>query len=166
MTSATEHGLRTDALTRGDYLSLTVAAPPPPLRGTRTPGTVFEDPDAWRTRAACRGWPTSWWFPDQGEPVPDQARAICASCPVRAQCLTAHLSEPDGYWGGMTYRQRREERRRRGGAPSKTDLNRDRVAHWADRGLTDEQIAATLKLSVHWVRQLRRQTGRKRGAAA
>jgi adenine-specific DNA glycosylase len=44
----------------------------------------------WRARAACRDYPTSWWFPG---PEPEDrinkehAKAICAVCPVKGQCL-------------------------------------------------------------------------------
>jgi Transcription factor WhiB len=48
----------------------------------------------WRERAACRGRDPTWWF---GSPF-EQAVAlrVCASCPVRIECLYAALVEEDG----------------------------------------------------------------------
>ena len=43
------------------------------------------------------------------------AKAICASCPVRDECLGFALNDPDalewGVWGGTSPRERRELRR-------------------------------------------------------
>jgi WhiB family transcriptional regulator, redox-sensing transcriptional regulator len=45
----------------------------------------------------------------------DAARALCADCPVRQECLEAALTDTDlmGLWGGTTETERREIRRRR-----------------------------------------------------
>jgi WhiB family transcriptional regulator, redox-sensing transcriptional regulator len=41
-----------------------------------------------------------------------EARAVCAQCSVREQCLAYALNDPDarawGVWGGTTPRERRE----------------------------------------------------------
>ncbi len=59
------------------------------------------------SRAACKGYPTSLWFPDKGWTVQAaQAKLICSRCPVRAECLEAGLGEL-GIWGGMSERARR-----------------------------------------------------------
>lgn len=44
-----------------------------------------------------------------------QAKAICASCPVRLHCLAFALStnQEEGTWGGLTPSERRSLRRRR-----------------------------------------------------
>jgi hypothetical protein len=49
----------------------------------------------WRERAACRGRDPAWWF--SGSPF-EQAVAlrVCASCPVRTECLRAALAEEEG----------------------------------------------------------------------
>ena len=73
---------------------------------------------AWQERAACAGKPTDWWFPGKGESH-DAARSLCASCPVRAECLEYGLNEKWGVFGGLCPKQRRElrrERRRRAAA--------------------------------------------------
>lgn len=76
---------------------------------------------SWREHAACahavdQGYATpDMWFPKPGGHN-DKALAICASCPVAAECLTYLQSLPPveqmyGIWGGMTVPQRRIQRR-------------------------------------------------------
>ncbi|MGH3925368.1 MAG: WhiB family transcriptional regulator [Pseudonocardiaceae bacterium] len=60
----------------------------------------------WRERAACRDLDTEIFFPvgttgaavDQAE----QAKAVCARCPVAEACLNWALdaNQQDGIWGG------------------------------------------------------------------
>ena len=72
----------------------------------------------WRAKAACRDIDTSWFFPD-GDAVGDAdvaaALAVCASCPVRDECLEFALTtrQDDGIWGGTTEAERKRIRRRR-----------------------------------------------------
>jgi WhiB family redox-sensing transcriptional regulator len=44
----------------------------------------------------------------------DEAKGVCAACPVNATCLAYALHQPDleGFWGGMTAESRRELRQR------------------------------------------------------
>lgn len=53
----------------------------------------------WRANAACAGHGPDPWF-DRDDPAP--ALAICAACPVRADCLDDALArgETRGIWGG------------------------------------------------------------------
>lgn len=70
-------------------------------------------------RAACRepGIDADLFFPvgDSGPAVRQAAaaKAVCARCPVVAQCRDWALAsaEPDGIWGGMTAAERRIARR-------------------------------------------------------
>lgn len=81
---------------------------------TASPGLI------WRAKAACRGCDTGIFFPLTDEAA-EPAKAICASCPVREECLEYALAtrQDDGVWGGLTELERRRLRRRRGeGAPS------------------------------------------------
>src|SRR5699024_7243525 len=41
-----------------------------------------------------------------------QAKTVCASCPVIAQCREYGMSEPHGVWGGLSERERRDIRAR------------------------------------------------------
>ena len=68
----------------------------------------------WTARAACIGTDTEIFYPV----TPDEeaeALSICATCPVRAQCLdyAVRNREPYGIWGGTTPDQRRRIRRAR-----------------------------------------------------
>jgi len=76
----------------------------------------------WRDRAACRDVPTeiaNLFFPGDARGADDDhrydplARALCAGCPVRADCLDHAIShgEEYGMWGGMTPSERRRIRR-------------------------------------------------------
>lgn len=68
----------------------------------------------WMTDAACVGKPTEWFFPETGNKgldnaLYDKGRAVCAECPVRAECLAVALErrEQFGLWGGLTKEPRR-----------------------------------------------------------
>jgi len=68
----------------------------------------------WRDAAACRGTDPEVFFPT-AEDVPSYeaqvavAKRVCASCPVRSECLTEALVRiPDGVAGGMTPEERRD----------------------------------------------------------
>lgn len=68
----------------------------------------------WRQRAACRGVDPDTFYPVSDEDA-EQAKAICAVCPVRQPCLEHALDvrERDGVWGGATERERRRMLRQR-----------------------------------------------------
>lgn len=68
----------------------------------------------WRTQAACRGMSPAYWYAERGESIVE-AKAICAGCPVQAECLAAALAsrERHGIWGGYTEKERRMIRRLR-----------------------------------------------------
>lgn len=70
--------------------------------------------DDWRDLAECFGQDTSLFFPDS-EADAKPALAICAECPVRAECLEWALAsrQDDGVWGGMVGRDRIRLRRQR-----------------------------------------------------
>jgi WhiB family transcriptional regulator, redox-sensing transcriptional regulator len=69
---------------------------------------------SWRQHAACRDLDTNVFFPlSDDEAAP--AKAVCATCPVREDCLEFALAtrQSDGVWGGLTESERRRLRRRR-----------------------------------------------------
>jgi WhiB family redox-sensing transcriptional regulator len=68
----------------------------------------------WKADAACRDLPTSLFFPDS-EADSGPALDVCASCPVRQQCLEFALTtrQHDGVWGGATEKERRRSIRQR-----------------------------------------------------
>ena len=67
----------------------------------------------WRQLAACRHADPELFFPvSPSGPSLDQitqAKAICAGCPVRQQCLAFALDtrQVHGVWGGMSEEERR-----------------------------------------------------------
>jgi len=66
---------------------------------------------AWHRDAACRGHGPADFYVDRGGGY-DDARRLCAGCPVAAQCAEAGLSERWGLWGGATPSERRSGRSR------------------------------------------------------
>jgi WhiB family redox-sensing transcriptional regulator len=76
---------------------------------------------AWQDAAACRGKEIVLFFGPDGERQPEReirerkAKMVCASCPVRVECLTYAVSRPEKYgtWGGLNEEERSSERRRR-----------------------------------------------------
>jgi WhiB family redox-sensing transcriptional regulator len=67
----------------------------------------------WAARALCVGADPEAFFPPGDAPAAE-ARAICAACPVRGQCLAYAITADErfGIWGGLDPRQRRTLRRR------------------------------------------------------
>lgn len=68
---------------------------------------LAEETPAWMADAACAGADVELWFPPRGRNA-TEAKRICASCPVRLQCLDYALAhhETVGIWGGMDRKQR------------------------------------------------------------
>ena len=69
----------------------------------------FHEPTPWMADAACRTYPTIWWFPERGQEV-ERAKTICYTCPVRLDCLNYALNIPGivGIWGGTSGKERRD----------------------------------------------------------
>jgi WhiB family redox-sensing transcriptional regulator len=73
-------------------------------------------PNDWRDDAACSNSDSELFFPIAGEATPagraqyNEARAVCARCPVRADCLDYSIESglDHGMFGGMTPSERRE----------------------------------------------------------
>ena len=64
----------------------------------------------------CTGIDSDIFYPsDEDEALADEAKAICAVCPVKTVCLDHALSirEKDGVWGGATEKERRRMLRQR-----------------------------------------------------
>lgn len=79
----------------------------------------------WQDRGRCRDLDPDLFFPpveaestEQRHAREGAAKAVCASCPVRQECLSWALSNRErlGVWGGLTERERQlltTNRRRR-----------------------------------------------------
>lgn len=76
----------------------------------------------WQERASCQYADPDLWFPEKGTPARD-AKAVCRSCEVRAECLGYAFEEDftEGVWGGFSLGsaeiRRRLARKRRAGVP-------------------------------------------------
>ena len=87
----------------------------PDLLGTaQPPGAQLWRWD-WQMAARCRGRDDLFFHPHgEREPVRGQreaaAKEVCASCPVRRECLDHALTsgEPYGVWGGRSEAEREE----------------------------------------------------------
>ena len=83
---------------------------------------------SWSEQAACHdpGIDPEWFFPlsesGAGARQVTAAKAVCARCPVAAQCLAWAVlaGEPAGIWGGTTPEERRLLRQ----SPGKTAMAR------------------------------------------
>lgn len=72
------------------------------------------DERAWMAQAACKGKPTSWWYPDSSQYMSEdaqRARRICAGCPVIDDCRAfAERHSELGTWGRASQRARAADR--------------------------------------------------------
>jgi hypothetical protein len=75
---------------------------------------ALPQPRSWMTRAACLHADKELFFLEDGV-RPEEAKRICAECPVRQRCLDYALADSTlvGVWGGTTDRERREMRKDR-----------------------------------------------------
>lgn len=73
-------------------------------------GAHVRGPMRWQELAKCKGKDLEIFFPGHGEDA-SEAKSICASCPVRVQCLDEGMNHRFGVWGGTSERQRRRMRR-------------------------------------------------------
>lgn len=64
---------------------------------------------AWRADALCAQTDPEAFFPEKGGGTKD-AKALCAQCDVREQCLKFSLEndEEHGIWGGLSTKERRK----------------------------------------------------------
>ena len=63
----------------------------------------------WRDSAACKGMDPNIFFLKRGAGSnTNEAKAVCAGCPVSEECLEVGANELSGIWGGLSARQRRD----------------------------------------------------------
>ncbi|MTE22749.1 WhiB family transcriptional regulator [Microbacterium sp. ZXX196] len=67
---------------------------------------------SWQSEALCSQTDPEAFFPEKGGSTRD-AKRICDSCDVRAQCLEYALENDErfGIWGGLSERERRRLKR-------------------------------------------------------
>ena len=78
---------------------------------------VFVGPDdvdelGWQDQALCAQTDPEAFFPEKGGST-REAKRVCRSCDVRAECLEYALEHDErfGIWGGMSERERRRLKR-------------------------------------------------------
>ncbi len=81
--------------------------------GVRRPRDTDDDALAWQADALCAQTDPEAFFPEKGGSTRD-AKKICTSCEVKAECLEYALQNDErfGIWGGLSERERRKLRRR------------------------------------------------------
>lgn len=70
---------------------------------------------SWEDAAACAQADPALFFPEDGHAdQAGEAKSVCRSCPVRAECLNHALTsgEEFGIWGGTTERERHRMKHR------------------------------------------------------
>ena len=76
-----------------------------------------EDVDdlGWQERALCAQTDPEAFFPEKGGST-REAKRVCRSCEVRAECLEYALENDErfGIWGGLSERERRRVKREAG----------------------------------------------------
>jgi WhiB family redox-sensing transcriptional regulator len=99
---------------------------PAGLLGAGTQQLDRPEDSPWHTGAACRRDEAALFFAPSKEPTAarlsreEQAKQVCARCPVLLECREHALVQPEPYgvWGGLTAAERRvvlARRRRRDG---------------------------------------------------
>ena len=116
----------------------------------------------WRDRAACRDVDPELFFPiGTGLPARRQtalARAVCAGCPVVAECLVfAAQFLPYGIAGGATAAERSEMRRRSRPVRSRQAERREAASRLRSRGWPPTAIAKHLGVNERSVYRLLKQ---------
>lgn len=69
--------------------------------------------DSWQREALCSQTDPEAFFPERGSSARD-AKSVCATCPVREECLEYALANDErfGIWGGLSESERRRLRSR------------------------------------------------------
>ena len=112
---------------------------------------IFQPWD-WQLRALCHGR-TSLFFVERNSdnrkqpllPAERKAKALCARCPVRRECLEYGIEEDYGIWGGTLPSERKESGRatRYGSARRDIDTLLDEMFEQAVKhGLVDTEDVA------------------------
>lgn len=94
--------------------------------------STMKSQDDWRSLGACRHEDPELFFPivptGRGLQQVSRAKAICARCQVRTQCLSFAIEtvQDHGVWGGTSEEERRAMRRARNRISGNGTASRDR----------------------------------------
>jgi WhiB family redox-sensing transcriptional regulator len=126
-------------------------------------------PSYWRDDAACAQTDPDLFFPTgdnmTARAQAQQAKGICAGCPVRRECLAWALEtrQDQGVWGGMTEAERYAIHRRRSStewgrsrniAQALFESRRDEFVALVEQGQMPGAIAHVLGTNVQTVNRL------------
>lgn len=131
-----------------------------PVRRSTTSAVQSRESADWRHRSACRDQDPELFFSKSPEDR-EEAKRVCAGCPVRSQCLewADEWGEKAGVWGGVA-RNRAEDdelvKRSYGSAhlPAAQDIIMNHLDRFNDavaRGLTAREVAEELQTNVQTV---------------
>ena len=84
------------------------------IRGTDLLQDAPEEGElGWQERALCAQTDPEAFFPEKGGST-REAKRVCTSCEVRAECLEYALANDErfGIWGGLSERERRKLKKR------------------------------------------------------
>ncbi len=96
-----------------------VPAPPVALGHQESPSLLqLSEQDeelSWQERALCAQTDPEAFFPEKGGST-REAKKVCVSCEVRAECLEYALAHDErfGIWGGLSERERRRLKKQAG----------------------------------------------------
>jgi WhiB family transcriptional regulator, redox-sensing transcriptional regulator len=76
---------------------------------------LFRSLPGWQRDGLCHEYPLATFYPERGQTA-EEARGICARCPVAFECLSYALEtfsdfEDCGIWGGTSPKERKAMRR-------------------------------------------------------
>ena len=116
-------------------------------------------PPEWTAGGLCAQVDPELFFPELGGST-REAKAVCAGCEVRAECLAHALAhhERHGVWGGLSERERRRMHRpvlRQGPPGRRRPDKREGVVRQLAATLTDPEIAVRLGCSSRTVLRIR-----------
>jgi WhiB family redox-sensing transcriptional regulator len=105
---------------------------------------------SWRHQAACKGMDPDTFFPAAGDwHAMQEAKAVCATCPVSTQCSEAARTEHTGVWAGTSATQRRNK------GVSRNSFNQQYRLWVLQTEPSDEVAAYDLGIQVGSVRRSR-----------
>lgn len=120
----------------------------------------------WQQDASCHAIDTDLFYAEgnNAAAVSRMAKRVCENCLVRQECLDHAIAwnEP-GVWGGTTYRERRDLRKRAGKAAARPSVHvnhlHERIAELTRKGYGAEEISALCNVTTRTVQRARTKLG-------
>lgn len=122
------------------------------VRRARTHAAPDRQPD-WREQAACTEHDTELFFPiarTQGwMQQTREAKRVCASCPVREECLRWALDtgQRTGVWGGLSEKERKDRYQVKESQAERCWDHQEWIKEQLAKGVTQKDLAQQLVVS-------------------